>query len=372
MRPSRPLAALLMAASLALATVLAAGCAAAPKVPDVVGMPAADAIRTLQDAGYKLGKNTKIYTPGATPGTVFEQSPVAGQPLKEGEAVDLRIALPLGEFSVPDVSGNTAADASATIASAQLTPKRLDQPSDTVAEGTVIGQVPAPGAKVNAGADVYFVVSSGKKPVKVKVPNVTGKSQADADKAISAADLKSKVEKVYSDSVEKGKVIGQTPPSGTSVSPGTVVTYALSLGKPAQPVTVPNVEGKSEADAKAAIQKAGLVVQVYKLASDTVAKGKVSAQMPPANTKTAKGGTIGIVVSTGPASGDGLVSVPDVSGMTQDEASASLGDAGFQVQATVQPSADVPEGSVIGQLPGVGSKAPAGSVVVIAVSGGTP
>jgi serine/threonine-protein kinase len=358
-----------LAVCVALLAGLVAGCSLGPKVPDVTGKTSQDAVRALQDAGYKLGDVRRIYTPGMPPGTVFAQNPAAGTRLAEGKPVSLEVALPLGEFTVPGVTGKTAEEASSAIAAASLTPQRVDEYSDTVPAGTVSAQIPEAGAKVDVKATVVYVVSNGKAPSSAKVPNVTGKSRSDADKAIKDVGLTPDAEQVYSTSVGKDLVVMQSPAAGTSVPPGSVVSYTYSLGAPTSAVTIPNVVGKSEADAVSALQGAGLVAKVVRQASSSVAKGVVAAQSPVGGEQTVKGGTVAIVVSTGPES---LISVPDVVGKSEADAKSALEAAGFAVQTTSQPSADVPKGSVIAQLPVSGSKAPPGSTVVIAVSSGTP
>jgi beta-lactam-binding protein with PASTA domain len=293
-RLGRTLAVLL---TIGLLAALLSGCG--PKVPNVVGMPADEAVRVLQDAGYKLGATNKIYTTGLPPGQVFSQIPGANERVREGATVDLTVAFALGEISVPDVSKLSADEASQAIAAAQLAPLQVDQYSDTVAKGSIGGQVPEAGAKVDVGATVIYVVSKGKAPEKAKVPDITGDKQDDADAAIEKADLKPSAQKAYSDTVAKGVIVLQNPAASASVSPGSVVSYVVSLGKPTSAVTVPNVVGKKEADAASALQSAGLSVETYRQADPKVAKGVVISQMPPAGSKTAKGGIVGLLVSTG-------------------------------------------------------------------------
>ena len=74
---------------LAVIVVVVALTGCGSKVPNVVGMTADEAVRTLQDAGYKLGTTSRTYTPGLPPGQVFSQNPVAGDRLKEGEPVNI-------------------------------------------------------------------------------------------------------------------------------------------------------------------------------------------------------------------------------------------------------------------------------------------
>ncbi len=132
---------------------------------------------------------------------------------------------------------------------------------------------------------------------------------------------------------------------------------------------MPNVVGKKEADATSAIQSAGLSVQTYRQADPKVAKGVVISQMPPAGSKTAKGGIVGVLISTGAES---TVEVPSISGKNAADAKAAIEAAGLVALPVDQPSADVAEGVVFQQVPVTGSIVPLGSEVVYAVSTGVP
>jgi eukaryotic-like serine/threonine-protein kinase len=371
-RLGRTLAVLL---TIALLAAVLSGCG--PKVPDVVGKPADEAVRVLQDAGYKLGTTGKVYTTGLPPGQVFSQIPQANERVREGTLVNLTITFALGEISVPDVSKLSADEASQAIAALQLVPMQVDQYSDSVAKGSVGGQVPEAGATVSVGATVVYVVSKGSAPEKSKVPDITGDKQSDADAAIKKAGLKSAAQKAYSDSVAKGVIVLQNPASGASVSPGSTVSYVVSLGKPPAPsasepapsVTVPNVVGKKEADANSAMQSAGLSTQTYRQADPKVPTGVVIGQMPPAGSKTAKGGVVGLLISSGSES---TVEVPSISAKNAADAKAAIEAAGLVAYPVDQPSAEVKDGVVIQQVPVAGSIVPLGSEVLYAVSTGVP
>jgi eukaryotic-like serine/threonine-protein kinase len=344
-----------------------AGCG--PKVPNVVGMPADQAVRELQSAGYLLGATTKMYTSAVPPGQVFEQNPRAGDNLREGQPVAITVAAALGSISVPDVSKMSADEASSAIAGIGLLPMQVDEYSTDVAKGSIGGQIPEAGAKVDVGATVVYVVSKGTAPTKVKVPDITGKKQEDADAAIKKAGLKPAAQKAYSDTVSKDVIALQNPAAGASVSPGSTVSYVVSLGKPTKAVTVPKVTGKSESDAVAALKSAGLSSETYREADPNVAEGVVISQMPPSGSETVAGGIVGILVSLGSES---TVDVPDVTGKSADNAKSAIEAAGLIAVPVEQPSADVGKGDVIQQLPVAGSVVPAGSQVLYAVSTGTP
>jgi len=355
----------------ALAVVMTlSGCRAT--VPDVVGMRQADAVRALEDAGYRLGKVSLVVTDAVGVGVVTAQDPAAGEKARDDTLVDLAINASTGdEVTVPSVTGLTEAAAVSSAESAELTPLVTKQYSDMAVEGVVATQSPSPGSTVSIGDTLVIVVSKGKAPAKAKVPNVVGKSQGDAESAIEKAGFTVATTKVYYDSVAKGKVIAQQPKANASVNKGSKVQIVVSLGKGTGSATVPSVKGKSESDASKAITDAGLKTKVMKQYSDSVAKGKVIDQFPASGAKAAAGSEVLIAVSLGkePA---GTVAVPDVMGLSEADAVAAIEDAGLVAQVQRLPSESVAADSVGYQFPAAGAQVAAGSEVLVAVSTGQP
>jgi len=353
----------------ALVAVLASsGCRGG--VPDVVGMGQADAVRALQEEGYLLGKISIVVTDSVGVGVVTAQDPAAGERAKEGTLVDLAVNAATGEdVIVPSVTGLTEAAAVSSATSAELTPLVTEQYSDMAVEGAVATQSPSPGSTVARGDTLVIVVSKGEAPAKAKVPNVVGKSQADAESAIEKAGFSVAVTKVYYDTVAKGKVIAQQPEADSSVNKGSEVQIVVSLGKGTGSATVPSVKGKSESDASNAISDAGLKTKVVRDYSDSVAKGKVIDQFPASGSKAAAGSEVLISVSLGkePA---GTVAVPDVMGMSEADAVAAVEGAGLVIQVEQLPSDSVAAGSVGYQFPAAGTQVAPGSEVLVAVSTG--
>jgi eukaryotic-like serine/threonine-protein kinase len=115
-----------------------------------------------------------------------------------------------------------------------------------------------------------------------------------------------------------------------------------------QQVAVPRLTGLTEAAARAALAAKQLTATVQNKASSTVAKGQVMAQNPVENTQVNVGSTVGLEVSTGPDA----AAVPNVAGLTQDAATSTLQQAGFQV-GTIQQVDDPsqPAGKVVSTDP---------------------
>lgn len=338
-------------------------------VPNIVGMTGADAARTVQAAGFTIGQTSQVESTGVAPGTVISQTPAAGVEAAKGSAISAVQAKGASAVPVPNVTGMSSADATAALVSAGLVPVVQQDYNNTVASGVVISQVPAAGTQAAPQSQVAVIVSKGKQPSQVSVPNVTGKSEADAKSAIQAAGLVAVVNKASSSSVASGKVSGQVPSAGSKVNKGSEVGIIVSTGAaPASAVSVPNVVGKTDADAKSAIEGAGLVAVKYSGYSDTVAAGLVVQQLPAAGAKVNKGTQVGYEVSLGKAATG--VKVPNVVGMTQDAASSAIKGAGLVPVVVENWSETVATGKVIVQLPDAGVSVSPGSSVAISVSKG--
>lgn len=160
---------------------------------------------------------------------------------------------------VPSVVGQSYTDGSATLIDAGLVPEKVTQTSDTVPEGVIISTDPAAGITVNPGLTVRVIVSLGETPV--TVPNVANMTEADAIAAIEAKGLVYGVTtQAYSATVRVGIVIDSDPPGGSDrvgadiIRVGNEVNLVVSNGL----VQVPDVTGKSIAEASAALSAIGL------------------------------------------------------------------------------------------------------------------
>ena len=147
----------------------------------------------------------------------------------------------------------------------------------------------------------------------IPVANVQGSLYDDALNTLTAQDLL--VLRVYekSEDVPEGVVIRQVPEAGTLVLENTAITLYVSSG--ATEVTVPNLVGKSEADAVALIENQGLTVgSITVVGSPNVPEGVVIASDPVTNSRLPLGSVVNLVLS------DGTVMVPDVRNLSVLEA----------------------------------------------------
>ncbi len=239
--------------------------------------------------------------------------------------------------------------------------------SDKFDAGEIISQDPAANEKVDKNTEVRVVVSTGKEVQNVKVPDVVGKGEDEAQEMIEDAGLIVSVESAYDDNVESGKVISSNPSSGVELKEGSTVTIVVSKG--AEKVSIPNVVGSSQADAEAAITGQGLSVgSVSEEYSDEYSAGVVIAQNPTAqDAKVSKGTSVNLTVSKGPKTE--YVSVPSLSGKTQSQAEQALRDAGLEPGNVHQEySSSVAAGYVISQTANPGSQMEKGGYVDFTIS----
>uniref|UniRef100_UPI0040561945 Stk1 family PASTA domain-containing Ser/Thr kinase n=1 Tax=Acetatifactor sp. TaxID=1872090 RepID=UPI0040561945 len=166
---------------------------------------------------------------------------------------------------MPDVIGINIEDARKTLKNMGLVTELEYEESDTIDEDVVIRASVAEGTAVQEGSTVTLTVSAGSQSA--EVPNVSGLSYQEANsKLINLGFLVNKTD-VYSDEVEEGLVVSQSPVAGTSVPKGNVITVNVSKGKEEIKVRVPNLIGRSEEDGTFEAIEAGLsigsVVEVY-------------------------------------------------------------------------------------------------------------
>jgi beta-lactam-binding protein with PASTA domain len=158
----------------------------------------------------------------------------------------------------------------------------------------------------------------------------------------------------------KGIVVAQAPAAGKSVQQGTKVKLVVSNGPPG--VAMPDVTGLAAADAVRALQARGLQPKLQQIASSQP-PGTVVGQSPKAG-KRAKRGTAATLQV---AKGRTAVAVPDVTGSSQQQAVATLEQAGFKATIAQVPSSQS-AGTVVAQHPAAGQKLAQGASVRLNVA----
>ena len=252
--------------------------------PPVLGLTKVDAEAALRAAGFEVAYRKSAFHEQVEAQHIIDQSPNPDERILEGGTITLLNSKGPDRRAVPDVTGDTQEQAAAALTRVGLTVGEVTQAFASGAVGTVVSTDPAAGIRLRPDARVALVVSKGVELL--AVPDVTGQTQAEAEKAISAAGLRARATQVFSDTVASGRVISQDPKAGRAPRGSTI---ELHVSKGPDLVTVPDLRGKSGPRAAAALRAAGLKGRAIDLPDG---QGSVVTQSPRAGSPVRRGSTV--------------------------------------------------------------------------------
>ena len=170
----------------------------------------------------------------------------------------MRFAIHGREVAVPQLAGKTTAEADALLSSLGLTIEvgnRFYSPG--IREGGIVSQIPQAGTKVRRGWRVRVALSLG--PQRAAVPNVLGQSGRAAEINVQRRGLElGNVAIVHLPQFPADQVIAQSPPPNSTGMSSPKVNLLVTAPAEAQPYIMPDFVGRSAADARRAIEAAGL------------------------------------------------------------------------------------------------------------------
>ncbi|EOT39074.1 Stk1 family PASTA domain-containing Ser/Thr kinase [Enterococcus columbae] len=276
------------------------------------------------------------------------------------------------EVSVPSVAGlsESAARSKLTNAGFKVADQTESITSDKIAEGKVVKTDPEAKAVVQKGRTIVLYLSSGSQKIKIK--DYTGTDYKETLTALLKLGFKhaqiKKTEK-YDDTVEKGKIISQTPTAGSEVAP-TKDKLSFVVSKGPKPVKMGNYMGMQVNDAIADLNARGItssqIKQTYQTSEQP--EGTVLSQNPSSDAQIIPGKTtITLVVS----SGSDQVELPNLVGLTRDQVQSQADEKGFKVNFEEEYSDQTPAGQVISMDPQAGQKVKKNSSVTVTLSKGS-
>ncbi|WP_075013811.1 Stk1 family PASTA domain-containing Ser/Thr kinase [Geodermatophilus obscurus] len=223
---------------------------------------------------------------------------------------------------VPELAGSDRDAAVDLLQGADLDPVfGEEQWSESVPEGAVISADPS-GGEVIRGTDVELVVSKGPERFAVDA-GLVGQPEEAVREALGRIPVVLAEEEVYDEQVPAGSVTRFDPAPGTELRREQTVTLYVSLGR--APVEVPDVVGQSADAAQGNLEALGFTVVRTEGRSAEVDRDQVMAVDPAPGVEAPYGSELTIQVSIGLPQ----VAVPDVTGMSEQEAVAALDAAGL-------------------------------------------
>lgn len=200
----------------------------------------------------------------------------------------------------------------------------------------------------------------------VNLPNFVGMTKEEAQKEADKIKVKLEFEEEFSADVEEGKVISQDPEFKENSKIKEKSTVKLKISKGTELVKVPKVTRMEKEEAIKTLEDLGLKVEIKEETSKKVEEGYVINQDIAENKEINAGDTVTITVSTG--TGITQVSVPSVTGKTENEARTTLESAKLKVTVNYEEDSSKTEGIVLKQNVESGKKVDEGTTVTITVN----
>ncbi|WP_213357238.1 Stk1 family PASTA domain-containing Ser/Thr kinase [Enterococcus casseliflavus] len=298
-------------------------------IPEVSGQTEAAARAELEAAGLQVADEVEeIEDDEVEAGNVVKTDPPEGNEVKKNSVVTLYISSGTKKITLDDYEGRSFEDVKKELIDLGFDEDRIKEElesSDDVDEGDIISQSPTAGREVSPAEDeITFKVSSG--PDSFAMDNYYGMTEADARAALTSRGVdRSQIEVNYqSSSQPSGTIIAQAPATGeTVVTSQTTITLTVSSGQ--EMVNVPRIVGKSQADAEADLNEAGLdsTFEEEEGYNDSVPAGHVVRVTPGAGTSVEVGSTVTVTISRGPEPDDSSSSTPSSSSEDSSDSTAT-------------------------------------------------
>ncbi len=253
-------------------------------VPLIAGLTVEAARDRLAEAGFTVRIGEGQRSERVAEGRVIRVQPEPGTSLEQGETVTVVPSLGPPPVEAPDVAGLTLERATERLARVELgaaVAKRRFH--DTIPEGSVIDQVQT--GMVPADSTVELIVSKGHAPV--EIPKVTGLSEREAADLLRADGFSVTIEQEFSNTIDRGSVIGVSPKAGRQAPYESEVTLTISRGPERFPL--PSFIGMSKTDAEAKARSYGLEVSFF-IVPNTTGSLVISQSPPPGTTVSAGDG----------------------------------------------------------------------------------
>lgn len=250
-------------------------------VPEVVNVQFDDALDLAEDSALYIYKSGSEYSQTVPKGTIISQSPEAGKTVKQGDVINVVVSLGPETVMVPDVQYMVMNDAKAELETLGLTVKIEYVEDLVVVKDHVVSQSVEANTRVNKGSSITIYVSKGNVMANVDTEGITSDSFITQDE-----------QDAYDDTQQTANI----PSSTESANGGTTEAIQYEPVEQVTMVSVPNVLGMSESQAKSALVNSGLSAAVSYAHYEMETTGTVVGQNISSGTEVAMGSVINISV----------------------------------------------------------------------------
>jgi serine/threonine-protein kinase len=285
-----------LAAGVFIYRTIDSGSTASITIPDVTNRTQAEASQILLELGLTPIPNAVI-NDAVADDIVYAQDPPATATAYQGDVVTITYNPARKLQTVPPIQGLSVENATQILAPLGLQLVILEVRNDVLVPlNQIISQDPLANVQVRSGSAVSVIVSGGTGGN--NIPNIEGQVSSAAEQLLKSSPYNFVVTITAepSTTVEKGRAIRTDPIIGTPLPAGSAISLIVSSGSPT--VVVPDVTGKTEAEAQTAINAAGLITEIgYKTVPvGDASDGRVVSQSRDAQSAVAPGTKITLVI----------------------------------------------------------------------------
>lgn len=202
-------------------------------VPNIVGMTLEDANKNLLDNNLTMSIKARNYDDEVQKDHIISQKPVEGFKVKKKAKVEVTVSNGPELETVPSLIGQNLSDAKLAINNAGFKVGLIDEKHDQrYGAGIIMSQDPISGSDLKKGGTINLMVSKGKAPNRVEMPNLVGmeleaaREKLRAQKLLPAGNVKWEESQEY----YKNYVIKQDTAAGVLVDEETTVELTVSQG----------------------------------------------------------------------------------------------------------------------------------------------
>lgn len=326
--------------------------------PDFTGRPYVEAQMMASEQGLSLSIQKELFSDRAE-GIVLDQNPKAGVAIKTGRIIYITLSKGVSKIEMPDLRGMDMKACERLLRDRGLTNIRvIEEFSDDFAASTVMSHNPVAQYMVTAQTPIVLRVSKG--PNMKRMPDLKGRTEADARKILEPLKIKMTVSgNESSQDIPAGSVVSQSIAAGASVRQDMTVSVVLSKG--AQSLVVPNLVGKSVSEAKN-IAESFQMALIFE--NENQDDHMIVSQQTPAAGEVIAGRSITVWA-------DSYTVVPVLTGRKPGDAGEILSAAGLQLGEVIYDTAGsaVQPDLILEQEPASGLEVPLNTKVKIVVSG---
>ncbi len=339
-------------------------------IASYLGRDIDDVRSELTDAGLTVNIEEKESL--VTSGTIIGQSVESGTSLRVGDAITLTVSVNNNEFDtsrkheLPDFSGMTVNDIDSMEAASFFTYKIETEYNPEVKKEIIFRQSVPAGTLCTEGSEITIYVSLGAE--EIVVPDTQYKTLTEAQQIIREAGLTISIKYSTSDTVAEDHIIMQTPSAGSKAEKGAAITVYVSTGSDASSVENGDfVEELPVTEAPVPQQQYQQTVTA-KAASPATTKTTTAIRATTSKVTASKAVTTAAPTTAAPVVTTASVNVPDLVGMTSDQAKTELRNAGLSVMMLTTSGGT--KDCVMSQNPAAGNSVSPGTTIYIYVGEG--